>query len=222
MNAFIAAVLFLLTPLCCLAQDAGRAPHTRSTQSVWRFAAASEAPRLMPGRFLFQRIAISNGEGVFTNDESGSMPPLNAWRISGELLAGTGLGLSAGYLIGLIGIAGGKGFNNSIERGVWGLALGHTVGSAVGVYLIGTLGDETGSFAQTLLGSSLGMGTAFLVNKFVVENGVLFLALAPIGATLAFNLSRRYDQAAGVSMTLSLNKQRRMRFFVAGHQVPFY
>ena len=96
-----------------------------------------------------------------------------------------------------------------------------TLGSALGVYLIGTLGDQTGSLAKTLLGSSLGMGTAYLLNEFVVENGLLFLALAPVGATLAFNLSRRYEQPMGMGMTLSLNKQRRMRLFVTGHQVSF-
>ena len=88
MNAFIATALFLLTPLCCLAQDAVRPLDVRSTRTVWRFTAASEAPRLVHNRYLFQRITASDGERLLANDDSGSKPPLNAWRISGELLAG--------------------------------------------------------------------------------------------------------------------------------------
>ncbi len=198
MKVLVTTSLILLIPLLCFAQDIA-APYPSSP--AYRFV------HLRPASFE-------------TADENDDTPPLNAWRVTGELATGAALGLTTGYIVALIGVAGGKGLSDSIERGYWGLALGHTLGSATGVYLIGTLGDETGSFAKTLLGSSLGMGTAFLVNAFVVESGPLFLALAPIGATLAFNLSRRYDDDAtvGMGMALSLNNLRRVRVFVAGNR----
>ncbi len=154
---------------------------------------------------------VGYGTTLTTQDEAPQgKPPLNAWRISGELVTGVGVGLATGYVVGLVGLTGAK-LGQLLERGFWGLTIGYTVGSAAGVYLIGTIGDQSGSFPKTLLGSTLGMGAVLVGQSFLGEYAALYLAMAPVGATLAFNLSRRYDSSVGVSMSIPLNKQRKMQ-----------
>jgi hypothetical protein len=78
-------------------------------------------------------------------------------------------------------------------EGLIGLTIGHTLGSAIGVYLVGNIGNETGSFLATLGGSILGGGLGL---TFVFLSGELLpfplLVCPPIGATIGFNLTRRY------------------------------
>jgi hypothetical protein len=78
--------------------------------------------------------------------------------------------------------------------------------SSVGVYLVGSRGNETGSFLATLGGGLLGLSVMALLYFYIgaaesmmleIEKIVLwplvFLA-APIMATLGFNLTRRYKE----------------------------
>jgi hypothetical protein len=78
------------------------------------------------------------------------------------------------------------------------------LGSAFGVYLVGTRGNQTGSLLATLGGGIVGLGVMALLCFCVgaaapmmsrIEKIVpwppVFLA-APVTATLCFNLTRRY------------------------------
>lgn len=67
-----------------------------------------------------------------------------------------------------------------------GFLIAYPIGSAIGVYLVGNIGDETGSFGATLRGSIIGGALGLLAF------GVGVLPGAPIGATIGFNSSRRY------------------------------
>ena len=103
-------------------------------------------------------------------------PPLRSGRVIGEILAGTGVGIVGGitgYGLGRI-IAGEPEYGDDI--GVYlvylGMAsVGYFLGVPAGVYLVGNNGNETGSF-----------GAAFFGN----------LLFGPIGATIGFNMTRRY------------------------------
>ena len=150
-------------------------------------------------------------------DHSRQIPPLCVERIAGEILAGTALGYIALAVVNAIAI---------IVCGDWGeyKVLGTVVvflfafpplngfGIAVGVYLVGSRGKQTGSFFGTLVGSFLLSVACFLpllmllrsvgpheVNpptageKIVQLGGIaLVLLIPPIVATLAFNSTRRY------------------------------
>ncbi|RKH42183.1 hypothetical protein D7X12_16445 [Corallococcus sicarius] len=74
--------------------------------------------------------------------------------------------------------------------------LGSTVGTALPIYLLGTLFDGQGSFGYTLLGASLGaIPSAFLAYGSVagleVAAGICYLVTPIVGALLGYSLSER-------------------------------
>ncbi len=84
----------------------------------------------------------------------------------------------------------------------------YIVGCAIGVYLVGRIGSQTGSFLSTLGGVFLGLPVMvllvfyiFMAEQYNMTLGfekiilwpLVFLA-TPIMATLGFNLTRRYKQ----------------------------
>ena len=143
-------------------------------------------------------------------------PPRNLGRIACEILTGaataSALAYSSSYVVGYGAKIAGWG-----EGCMGGLALGaimfsvfpplYVLGGAVGVYFLGSRGNETGSFLATLGGSLLGLFVMELLYFYIgvtekymtlgIEKIVLwplvFLA-APIMATLGFNLTRRYKE----------------------------
>ena len=137
--------------------------------------------------------------------QDGEKPPLSFVRIGGEIVAGSAAGLAGGVLPALM-----------IERmyppppnateilGPSGYAMlvalaGYPLGSATGVYLVGGIGNETGSFFAALAGAFLGelvsLGTADWFSSRVLSLSVLVLG-APVGATIGFNLTRKYGSSA--------------------------
>ena len=111
-------------------------------------------------------------ESNFRADER---PPLDE-RILYELLAGTALGFGGAYG-GLLLSFTIHGF--SWDGPSWWYApVCGVLGSAIGVYAAGHIGNQTGSFLATLAGSAIGI--------WAWGFG------APVCATVAFNLTRRY------------------------------
>ena len=140
-------------------------------------------------------------------------PPLNAGRVAGELAVGTYAGIG-GFLVGrfvgermadLLGA----------ERDATMRAVGITSGVAVAglatagsVYGIGTIGDQTGDFSATYLGTGVGFAAGWALSRALLgpserpREGMStaarwatanVIALLPsIGATVGFNSSRRY------------------------------
>ncbi len=96
--------------------------------------------------------------------------------------------LVVGVALGIVGVYVGAGLEleltdsknefSGFGGAIIGALIGYTLGSATGVYLVGNIGDGTGSFLATLGGSILG----------VLGYGVG----SPIGAAIGFNLTRRY------------------------------
>ena len=101
-------------------------------------------------------------------------PPLSAGRVAAELAIGIGTGVELA-IVGAYMFSDPHDMENDAEP--FGILAGYVLGSALGVYVIGNTGDQTGSAGWTLLGSAVGMWPFF----------------SPITATIAFNLTRHWD-----------------------------
>ncbi|UCG59751.1 MAG: hypothetical protein JSU70_09575 [Phycisphaerales bacterium] len=141
-------------------------------------------------------------------------PPLSLGRIASEILAGIGMSFAAMMLFrcieGLM-LFGGIGDGESriafmatlskVTPGVCGIA------GAVGVYLLGSRGSQTGSFLVTLASGFLA-GLLMLATRplaYRLPEALLIVTLfcsflppvllvSPIMATIGFNLTRRYKE----------------------------
>ena len=151
-------------------------------------------------------------------------PPLSLARIAGEILAGAVAGLAVAlpvaYVIGIVllgtdlsavpavpavpAVLGFQVIFDLVFPPLYGL------GSAVGVYLLGSRGKQTGSFLLTLAGGLVGglvmlvmlPLALFLSSDYIVGVEkivgwalvVLIPLIPPIFATIGFNLRRRYKE----------------------------
>jgi hypothetical protein len=145
-------------------------------------------------------------------------PPLSTGRIAGEFLAGEVggfVGILPGLMLGsmVAGYAPGGDRDGSAARLVLGVATAGAVvalGSATGVYIVGNIGNETGSFLPTFYGAAAGLGVGFggglIIYAISDDNytGMGFIGMA-IGATIGFNLTRRYDSPLAGSKTAPSN-----------------
>ncbi|MBI1927859.1 HEAT repeat domain-containing protein [Candidatus Poribacteria bacterium] len=141
--------------------------------------------------------------GVKQVDVNMSMrPPLSLGRIAGEIAVGAG-----GGLIGLLaGARIGQSSGYGIGIAIVGTITGFTLGCSLGVYLVGNIGNETGSFLATWGGSILGgvpayfgvvIGYGAVAGDGDVPDWAPLVGLGMLsqstGATIGFNLTRRYE-----------------------------
>jgi len=140
-----------------------------------------------------------------------SIPPLHADRITNELI----WGVLSGAVTGAVFLSvfrndvfkehpfiSNLSFKQDMEL-YYPMYIGAVLGSTFCVHFIGKTGDETGSFYTSLLGSSIG----FLLS-LPFENKDWRLILPPIGATIGFNITRRYDDTDQESSLISIRKGR--------------
>lgn len=140
-------------------------------------------------------------------------PPLSAGRISGQLVAGTYVGIG-GFLIGRFAgerMADLLGAERDATINTVGLTSGVLVAglaTAGSVHGIGNIGDQTGDFGATYLGTGVGFAAGWALARVILgpqerpREGMStamrwatanVIALLPsIGATVGFNSSRRY------------------------------
>ena len=158
-------------------------------------------------------------ENVNMNNKN-QKPPLSIARVTCEILAGTVLCIVAllvvcGICIVLFGRpkTGGHGSELAIV-GIFTMFIFvfpplYVLGGAVGVYLVGSRGKQTGSFLLTLPGGFLGL-LVIVILAFVGKDSSVgtrekiviwgFLSLiGPIFATIGFNLTRKYKEQPAVS-----------------------
>ncbi len=159
---------------------------------------------------------MSESINVENKKQNHLKPPLSVGRIAGEILAGTATGLavvllvSVTYFVYLGYILGHKRDYVVVELiALFDIVCPPLYGlvSAVGVYLVGKIGKQTGSFLLTLIGGFLGgliahlsvLPALFLSSDVKLEVElwalmILILLIPPIFATIGFNLRRRYKQ----------------------------
>jgi hypothetical protein len=139
-------------------------------------------------------------------------PALSAGRVTGELVAGTYAGIG-GFLVGrfvgerLADIAGAESDRAMDRVGITTGVLVAGLATAGTVYGIGSIGDQTGDFDATYLGSGVGFVAGWALSRVILgpaerpRQGMStamrwtmanVIALMPsIGATVGFNSTRR-------------------------------
>ncbi len=154
---------------------------------------------------------MSESINVENKKQNRQKPPLSLPRIAGEILAGAAAGLAVA-LPALFAISTADSFQGGFGRSfvLWICFLFfpplYVLASALGVYLLGSRGNQTGSFLLTL-GSGFVGGLVMIVVSFILPVGwrgeatvsaILLLSsvllIPPIFATYGFNLRRRYKQ----------------------------
>lgn len=151
-------------------------------------------------------------------------PPLDDWRMVGELAVGSAAGasfaLAGATLGGWIGSSIGNG-DCGDEEGVFcsdgakggallGAAAVYPLGWGLGVALIGTAGDQTGSVGAAIRGAYIGgltgTGLTMLSGALIDTEAALgfgligLIAGAPIGALIGFNSTRAYDETPSTGL----------------------
>ena len=156
------------------------------------------------------------GSKISENEEQNpQVPPLSVGCIAGELFAGMALGFVASLAVTcVIGTTESRGglyalFDFLKTFGTVFPPL-HIVGSVVGVYLVGRIGKQPGSFLITLGCGLLGGLCTVPVPVFGfgvnhpsnLLTGMLFLVVGPTAATIGFNSTRRYTDTFDILGTV--------------------
>jgi hypothetical protein len=126
-------------------------------------------------------------------------------------MAGNYIGISAGVLLSY-SLVSDDGFESITPGAVLPAGVGSVFGSALGVYLAGSTRDAKGDFGSALLGSSLGVLTAFAVTSVVGlgEGGgglaaiLSFAILPPISSAIFFNRSLKHRSTSSGNGLLNL------------------
>ncbi|MGD9345479.1 MAG: hypothetical protein PVH84_06420 [Candidatus Aminicenantes bacterium] len=152
-----------------------------------------------------------NGAGEKSKGQSEVIrkPPINRGKVVGAFMAGSLLGMAAGAGAAYIGarITYNGTWLSDLPGAALGLSLAYPLGSALGVYLVGSIGSTTGSFSSTLGvaygGLIIGTAGAYALNRVSKNVSVIaFLVAPPLLATFAFNKSRRYKNPSMSSTSL--------------------
>ena len=117
--------------------------------------------------------------------------PISPGLLGGGCLGGAAVGL-VGLIVG-VGIGAEEGcyeLGCGMPEGLIVGAIGCMLGTAIGVYIVGSWGNETGSFLATLGGSIIGGVVWIAIGREV--SAVMTIPASTIGAIIGFNLTRRY------------------------------
>jgi hypothetical protein len=158
---------------------------------------------------------MSDTINVENKKQNRKKPPLSAGRIVCEILAGTAFCIVAllvvcGICIVLFGKPQTEGHGSELAIvGVMTMFITifpalYVLGGAVGVYLVGSRGKQTGSFLLTLPGGFLGLFVMIILafaggdssvgsREKIVIWGLLSL-IGPTFAAIGFNLTRKYKE----------------------------
>lgn len=147
---------------------------------------------LFAGSPLSAQVAPPDSVGRRVDASAAALrPPLSPLRVGAEFVAGTVVFPPTIMAVAFSPIGGGP--YDSAGRTVVAFAAG-TLATSLAVKLIGSAGNETGSFLATLAGTAIGTGLAVAVSSAVQHDAAVgTLLLIPIGATIGFNMTRRYD-----------------------------
>ena len=164
-------------------------------------------------RRLLAAVLLSAALSATADAQRQGRPRIDAGRVIGQLAAGSYAGIG-GFVVGrFVGeqVTDLVGVESEVTRRRTGYVagvIGGGVATSAIVYAIGSIGDQTGDFATTALGSGVGYGLAVgLARVLLGPEGrpregsstaarwatVNVIALLPaIGATIGFNSTRRF------------------------------
>lgn len=146
-------------------------------------------------------------------DRKSVKPDLSVDRVAVEFIAGEVGGLLTGLGCGLIGylIDPSEGEYAGFRGFAYGAFIGFPIGSAYGVYVVGTGGKETGSYPATLLGCTIGVlagvGIVSIFEEFDGAYAVPFL-LPVIGGIIGFNQTRRWDDGFNPNSMIDMDHRK--------------
>ena len=155
--------------------------------------------------------ASVRAQGAAPASVAAPRPALEPLRITGEVVVGNIAGLG-GYFVGqaLGNHIASRWPDQNEHTSVFittGFAYtGAAFATAGGVYAVGSMGDQRGSFSATMLGTGVGAGVAWVLDRTLFSDiddtasgsrtrwaQTLLNSLLPsIGATIGFNSSRRF------------------------------
>lgn len=214
------------------AGDAAEAPAEAQEIEVGRAyldaAAAEEPPVVVAGAPSGARF---DRDLLFAPGPAG--PPLDDWRMVGELAVGSatgaGFALAGATLGGWIGSAlnddgcsdaDGLFCSDGAKGGaLLGAAAVYPLGWGLGVALVGTAGDQTGSVGAAIRGAYIGglagagvtmLSGALVDTKAAMGFGLIgLIAGAPIGALIGFNSTRAYEDTPSTGLVNVSGKEMR-------------
>jgi hypothetical protein len=158
--------------------------------------------------------ALGRPLGAQESEGPSGRPALEPLRIGGEVVAGAYAGFLGFYVGRFVGERVGdllrlEGTGDAHRTTMLVFAnAGAAFGTAGTVYGIGSIGDQTGDFGTTLLGTGLGYATAVGLNRFIcppagraprasrcrIIADAVEVLLPAIGSTIAFNSTRRFTR----------------------------
>ena len=173
-------------------------------------AQVNAAPLLRPAAACATASATAGGGCLLMEGK----PAIRPERVAGEIVAGTYAGV-AGYFLGRgIGTIATMMMSSEEDRtrdqivnGVGLVGAAFAIGGTV--YAIGDMGSETGSFPATMAGVTVGAAASLAISRVVFRGRVpadegsakrkwlvatLESSLPALGATLAFNASRKWQR----------------------------
>ncbi len=235
-DSIVCLVSLIWSGLEAEAQDIKYLLKTGHLKPHQAFFQAPLSPQLSDQTYL---LSVTDSESEARKEmlrREAEKPPLKGGQVAGEILngvVGEFLGMIGGMLPGavlggIIGeIAGDDSEGTAYYGALLGAIFGMPLGSAWGVYMAGDTENQSGSFLATLGGSLLGIvvGVSLLHyagDEGVIETigGVLVWFSPPIGATIGFNLTRRYKSPPTSETALINFSDGQMRLEVP--QISFY
>ncbi len=171
-------------------------------------------------------------DSISSNKIPGNIiPPLSFYRIAGECVGGFVVGAVGAY--GLIIL-----YGMGADKKIWGWDIGVSIilsdigwilGNELGVYIVGNIGNETGSLLKTFIyGTAISIGIQAIAIGFyclsmdegqsniytLYESAMMFGPT--IGAIIGFNITRKYKKQLGIEDGLINLSNKRICFNVPG------
>jgi len=145
---------------------------------------------------------------AITNNKQ--QPLVDLFQISSEAIGGSLLGVGMGYLNAEF-LSFYYQSRYSFTKNDYGFLnrrlffqLGGFIGSSLAVFLIGNIGDQTGDIGWTFFGGAIGSavtGSLFFLN--IAQGYHLMCLPSTIGATIAFNITRKYKKKRNISFFIN-------------------